>query len=336
MVILVHILSEFMLKGAYNAETIMSFYAFFKICVPCFLIIMGYLYNPNKDVKKLWIKNIYRLIIPVLFFSLFYRLFTEVIMEQKSLNEISLGHELFINIFGKRVLETPAFHLWYVYGILIIYALYPMFSVICEDNEKSRKLQRYLIIIGLVTMIIFPTVSGLFQATSGFLEIFDYGYLYMCLYFIVGNYLKYLLPKTKINKYIFLILYFIMIGLSIFSANSFEFRTGRAYLFLTIFEYNSIFIFLASISFFIFIMKLKIKENKFLLFLGDKTFIVYFVHLIFLNLIFLKTNFGQLTFNELLLYSTLIMIVVYICSLLIAIVYRTIISILNKYVLDTK
>ena len=94
MVILVHVLSEFMKMGLYNAEAIMSFYAFFKICVPCFLMIMGYLYNPNKKTKKVWLKNIYRLIIPLLLFSLFYQLFTEVVIEQKSLNEISIPNSV--------------------------------------------------------------------------------------------------------------------------------------------------------------------------------------------------------------------------------------------------
>lgn len=331
MVILVHILSEFMIKGLYSGEVIISLSSFFKVCVPCFLMIMGYLYNPKKSVKEIWTKNIYRLIIPLLFFSLFYQLFTEIIIEQKTLNEI-WGYELFINTFGKSVLATSAYHLWYIYGILIIYALYPMFSFICEDNEKCRSLQRYLIIIGFIVMIIFPTISGLFQGTSGFLEIFNYGYLYMVLYFIIGNYLKYLLPKIKVNKYIFLLGYFIMIGISILSANSFEFNTGCSYLFLTSFSYQSIFIALASISFFIFIMKLKIKDSKFLLFISNKTLIVYYVHLIFMNLILLKTSLIKLTFNELIIYSALILLVIYICSLLVAIVYRTIISIFKKYI----
>lgn len=331
MVIAVHVLSEFMLRGAYSGEVIMSIYAFFKICVPCFLMIMGYLYNPNKNVKKLWIKNIYRLIIPLLLFSLFYQVFADVIINHKSLNEISIGY-LFTNAFGKSVFETQAFHLWYIYGILVIYALYPMFSFICKDDEKCRSLERYLIIIGFITMIIFPTISGLFQVTSGFLEIFNYGYLYVCVYFMIGNYMKYLLPKIKVNKYIFLLGYFIMIGISIFSASNFEFKTGRSYLFLTSFSYQSIFIALASISFFIFIMKLKIKDNKFLIFLGNKTLIVYFVHLIFMNLILLKTNLTELTFNGVILHCALIVAMVYICSLLVAIVYRAIISILKKYV----
>ena len=137
MVILVHVYSDFMVRGLYyKSSTVLYVFSFFKICVPLFLIIMGYLY-----------------------------------------------------------------------AIIGIYLLYPVFKVIC----RNEKLLLYLVIIGFIFTILIPTITGVFPDTAEFLQNFDYGFSYIIFYFLLGNYLGYLLPKISVNNYLFLLLYFIFI-----------------------------------------------------------------------------------------------------------------------------
>lgn len=111
MVIFVHVYSKFMLLGLYKSEVVLYFTSFAKICVPCFLMIMGYLYNSNKDLKGLWIKNIYRFILPLLFFSIFYQWFDEIVVYNMDLNQISFDFDLIQNVFLHNSLWTSGFHL---------------------------------------------------------------------------------------------------------------------------------------------------------------------------------------------------------------------------------
>lgn len=330
MVIFVHIYSKCMLLGLYKSEVVLYVSSFFKICVPCFLMIMGYLYNSNRDLKKLWIKNIYRLIIPLFLFSIFYQWFDEIVIYKMNLNDISLGLDLIKNVFLYNSLWTSGFHLWYIYAIFEIYLLYPIFKVICNEDAKSQKLERYVVILLFIFSIVVPTLEGLFPALSGLFDNFNYGFSYIVFYFLLGHYMKYVIPKLKINKYIFLVFYFVMIGLSILCAQNFELSPDNSYLFLTSFSYQSIFIALAASFFFIFIMKLNIKYDKFLVFLGDKTLMIFYIHLIFVNFIMSRVAKSVLSFVDFILYTFIIVAIVYISSLLFVCLFQGVISFFKK------
>ena len=331
MVILVHVYSDFMVRGLYyKSSTVLYVFSFFKICVPLFLIIMGYLYNPDTNIKKVWKKNIFRIIIPLIFFSIFYNWFNEIVIDGKSFNELTTGFDLIKEVFFKNTLYSDAFHLWYLYAIIGIYLLYPVFKVIC----RNEKLLLYLVIIGFIFTILIPTITGVFPDTAEFLQNFDYGFSYIIFYFLLGNYLEYLLPKISVNNYLFLLLYFIFIIINCVFAKNFDIKPLKPYLYLTSFSYQSVFISLAAICFFIFIMKLKIKENKLIIFLGDKTLIIYYVHLLFLN--FIMANVMKkfvviyFSFSELVSYCFLMLVTIYVLSLIIAIMFKLIAKFFKK------
>ena len=331
MVILVHVYSDFMVKGLYyKPVTVLYVFSFFKICVPIFLMITGYLYKPDTDIKKLWKKNIFRIIIPLIFFSIFYYWFNEIVVDGKTFNQLTTGFDLIKKVFFKDALYSVAFHLWYLYAVIGIYLLYPVFKFIC----KNEKLLLYLVIIGFIFDILIPTITGVFPNTNDFLQNFNYGFGYVIFYFLFGNYMKYLLPKIKINKYLFLVLYFTFIIFGCLIAKYIEITPLSELLFLTSFSYQSIFIAIAAICFFIFVMKLKIKENKLIIFLGDKTLIIYYVHLLFLNLIMAnvikKYIILKLSFSNLIIYGVLLSIIIYILSLIVAIIFKLLVKLFKR------
>lgn len=208
--------------------------------------------------------------------------------------------------------------------------------MICKEDIKSQKLQRYLIILLFIFTIVIPTIDGLFPILSGLFDNFNYGFSYVLFYFLLGHYMKYMIPKIKINKYIFLLLYFVMIILSIICAQLIELSPDKSYLYLTSFSYQSIFIALASFFFFIFIMKLNIKYNKVISFLGDKTLIIFYVHLIFVIFIMSRIERKALSFFQFILYSFLIVLIIYISSLLLACLFRYINLLLKKIIKKSK
>ena len=138
----------------------------------------------------------------------------------------------------------------------------------------------------------------------------------------------------KINKYLFLVLYFAFIIFGCLIAKYIEITPLSELLFLTSFSYQSIFIALAAICFFIFVMKLKIKENKLIIFLGDKTLIIYYVHLLFLNLIMANVMNKYVTlsfiFSDLIKYGFWLSIIIYILSLIVAIIFKLLVKLFKR------
>lgn len=332
MVVFIHIYSELLLDDIYSLQQVIYTPAFFKVSVPCFFMIVGYLFSTKKDMKKLWFKNLYRIILPLIFLLIFYELLLGFLFSNMSLthyiNNLNLDLVFFKNIFLSNVLGTKGYHLWYIYVLIQLYLLYPVFKAICL--KENVKLQKYLIGLLFVFSILIYTITNL--GTSDITINFDfvYGYTYSILYFLIGYYLKDNLSKIKTNKYIFLIIYFVMVFLSMFSVKFFELETNKSLLFLSSLGYNSIFIFFASIAFFIFIMKLNLKENKMILFLGKKTLFVYYIHVAFIYVVLHFSMANDLYLNNSFLYCFVVMIICYLASILCGIIFDVILKCVVK------
>ncbi len=270
--------------------------SFFKVFIPIFILITGYTFNKNVNIKKLWIKNIYRIIIPIIIVSILLEIFSPFFEGKMSLLEnlksLNFSFNTLYKIFiSTPVIESRSYHLWYLYELLVLYLLYPLLKVIV----KKKNILKFLIILLFITEIIFPSIYNIFKIK--FLSIFSVNIGYFLLYFLIGYLFKENIKNIRINKFYFLLIYFFMIGLSIICYNYIEKENCSNLIYAYSFSYNFIFIFLAAISFFMFFMKLSLKKNNFVLKVSNLTLKIYYLHIIFLNLV-LRYNVLQSYFSK--------------------------------------
>mgnify|MGYP004458286497 FL=1 len=123
----------------------------FRYCVPVFLMISGYLFlNPEKDfsVKKLYSRNIKRLVTAFFFWSFLYALITSGFATQRTFSKEIVEkfvHDLF---YGH-------YHMWYLYAMLGMYLITPALRAVA----KNRKAMQYFLILSFVMSYVLPTLQ---------------------------------------------------------------------------------------------------------------------------------------------------------------------------------
>lgn len=113
--------------------------------VPVFLMISGSLHldqNRNFSYKKLFGKYIKRMIISLLAFSFIYQII-DVLLGQLKLN-FSIILNTLLNVFN----GTGWAHLWYIYLLIGMYLMLPIFRLIIESSNKFDI--KYFLIIMVV------------------------------------------------------------------------------------------------------------------------------------------------------------------------------------------
>lgn len=290
--------------------------AFSKVCVPCFAIIMGFVFRSSTDIKKTWKKNVFRIILPLILFSIFYDVFHSWVI-----GNFTISFPNLIHIFSTDVLASNAFHLWYLYAIVGIYLLFPILKIICARENKKVKV--YCIVVLLILEIVFPFLENI-TGTNWFVNLsYTSKYSYLLLYFFIGNYFKDKIDTIKDWKFIYLILYILIIILSIIYYQRWEIRFNPFILFSYSFNYQSIFVFLASIFLFLFVMKIHINKDKIILYLGGQTLGTFFIHLAFVY-IYLHL-FSKLNIENVWVYPIIITILVYVTSVIVILICKKII-----------
>lgn len=151
-----------------------------KICifaVPLFTMISGVLWldeNKNITYRKLWTKNIIRIVTAFMFWSVLYAVDgMETHMTCKEfLYKCLTGH----------------YHMWFCYMIVGIYIFIPVLRKIKED----RKIYSYFVLLSIIIMIIVPFWVKI-PSFSNFAYIMDLTFYRIgdgfILYFIWGDYL---------------------------------------------------------------------------------------------------------------------------------------------------
>lgn len=117
--------------------------------VPIFVMISGALMlNPQKkfSIKKLYSKNILRLVIAFIVWSLLYFLFDVLVLK----NYRGVAWAI------KRLVEGN-YHLWFIYMIVGLYVATPVLRLI----TKNRLMTEYFLIVGIVISFILPGIEML-------------------------------------------------------------------------------------------------------------------------------------------------------------------------------
>ena len=163
-------------------------------CVPVFIMISGALFlNRNDSIRKIYSKNITRIITAFLFWSFFYAIvqyFYKHWTRAEFFANFLLGH----------------YHLWFLFMIICLYMLIPLIRKITESDF----LVKYFLFLTLIFAFVLPQVLSFITCISEdygalmskFLNKFE---LYRVLtestgYFLLGYYLT-KAPITKKTEY---------------------------------------------------------------------------------------------------------------------------------------
>ena len=240
-----------------------------KFAVPIFVMLSGafLLSNPkNENVKSFYKKNVDRILIPILIFSIFYILFTEI-------TSLLSGDSVLIplkNLF----LGKPYYHMWYMYMVIGLYIFVPYIV------KNISKLNNCL----FVCLFIWCALSG---ATSDIP--INYGISKVVTYigyFLAGYKIRqYTLNKKNNFKGILLILlgFTFEIILSIISFYYGSYLDNVPLLKLIVLDsgHFSLFIIMASLLIFTGFSYLNINMNCSKI--ANKTFLIYLIHPFVLN-----------------------------------------------------
>ena len=97
-------------------------------CVPLFIMLSGMFFlNPEKEISVhlIFHKYILRLLVALCFWGLFYQLTDALYQWFSEHNSIHLKD--FLYMFAKLVFGPPWYHLWYLYVIIGLYILTPIY-----------------------------------------------------------------------------------------------------------------------------------------------------------------------------------------------------------------
>lgn len=308
---------------------IANFYdSLFRFSVPIFIMISGALFLDSKkeiNIKKLYLKNILRLVIALLFWSLIYSIFENIIITQNiSIQSLKKTISGFFN---------SHYHLWFLNILIGIYLMIPILKIISEN----KKAEEYFIILSFIFASFLPFISNIsiinkILNTNIFNISIPLGINYTG-YFLLGHYLNnYKLEnKKEIAIYILgaLSLIFTIIITSIISIYK-----GKP----TDYFYNYLLpnIYFISTSIFILfkyhISKISIlkKYNNIIIKLSNLTFGIYLIHDFFI-IILKKANilFPSLISSTL---TPLISLAIFLLSALVVLIISKI-KLLNKYII---
>lgn len=185
---------------SYNWKILNIYRSTVSFCVPLFIMISGALFlNPVKGIpiKSLYKKNVFRLLIAYIFWSVCYSFYTSGIY--RGITSSTL------NSFVGRVL-VGHYHLWFIPMIIGLYIIVPFLRKITVE----KKLTEYFLLLSFVFTIVFPIISLLpinQKVISIFERILDNAGINFLLgysiYFVSGYYFsKYdLTTKIKVTIY---------------------------------------------------------------------------------------------------------------------------------------
>jgi surface polysaccharide O-acyltransferase-like enzyme len=267
----------------------------FSICI--FIMVSGMFFlNPNKSVTigTLFKKNILRIAVAFLFWSIAYALFGLHVRIKMN------GYQPeFINAFIIDVVNGN-YHLWFCYMIIGLYIIVPFLKLITANEY----LMKYFILLSIIMASIVPVLKLLPDVVSIPVSIVDSqlqlrfvaGWVGI---FVLGYYLSYcnITKKAEILLYIAGILSLVV---TIVVNGYMSVRNNQNY--EPLYDLTNINILLTAIAVFIFfrlhVANINFSERfqKIVLILSECTFGIYFIH-VFIIIMFQQYRLDQYLYN---------------------------------------
>lgn len=288
---------------------------------PMFMLISGAIFLDNNreiSIKKIYTKNILKLIITAIFWATFYEMMDIFVMNIKS----ARGLKVFIT----NVISLNKYHLWYLRMMIGLYIITPVLRKITAD----RKTTEYFLIVQLFFTSIIPSLL-LIPGMSKFKDLFsdinlNFGYIS---YFVLGYYLsiKEFSGKTRKAIYGLGILGFVVtvVGCAVYSnyLNK-PYKLYMQYLPTMLLETIGIFVFVKNCKF-----NITTRTNKMINLLVKNTLGIYLIH-VFVKECLEKIGLTSLSFNPMISVPVIVLII-FVISLMISITIKHI-PILKKYI----
>lgn len=241
--------------------------------VPLFVMLSGALLlkpgahrAPPAAISSL-ARRVSKVLLPLITWSAIYLLFLSYNSGNSPVNWLS-------------VLRWPAmYHLWFVYMIIGLYLLLPVFQILFEAIRNRRDLQWYLLCVWLVITCVpvyWPLpILAIMQQTS----LLSYGG-----YFLFGAVIA-SSPPDRISTTIWLLIFLVSVFVTFGLTWSFSEQAGKPV--ETAYIYFSPNVFVSAVAAFTLITRVKVPQSaaKVLQWVGDRSFLIYFVHIMALALV---------------------------------------------------
>ena len=268
MVVIIHVSNTY--SRAYGTISNVSFFGSLvfntisRISVPIFLMISGALLLDRKYNKKKYISRLKKYIILIVSWDIIYLIWEKLFLK------------ITYHPLHRLIIEPYRAHLWFLYTIIILYALQPIIKKILDKSNTIIKVSL------LVIWIFFSTISIMNAQIAQYFTIFSY-----MGYFIIGKYIYEYSKKKNIKKYIPILWIIILLSITGSIQLNYHYSIKKNMFYNLFFAYRTPFIMIASILFFIIICQLfkEKKENKIILKISDCSLGVYLIHGIFLDII---------------------------------------------------
>lgn len=292
LVIIIHVCAPFVIKQNFSGNlfwisNILN--SFSRVSVPIFVMISGS-FLLNQNLNNFYSKRLQKLLIPLLFWTLFYLLYNYIPLLKANFTI----H--WAQVFMKILMGEPYYHLWYVYMILGLYSVTPIIKKLIDKNSvsKNKIIIILLFVIGILCQYVIYKNS---LQIPFFLQFINY-----LGYYLLGGLLYN--SKDTSSKWLFLSLYIAFSLVTAFLV--YYFRDFYFY------EYLTLSVIGASVSLFLVFSKTNVKQNL-LSNLSTYSFGVYLVHPFILSRI-LKLNQNFSIFEILVLCIFVSFVITYLIS----------------------
>lgn len=331
-VVLIHTVSGVtsLMPGDMTATQITTYDCIKNICtigVPIFLMISGVLFlDPRKEMtlKDLICKYIRRIVLALVIFGTGYALL-EIVFNTKDFKIVYLW-----NAFYNMLVGNTWGHMWYLYMIILVYLMVPIFRPLAASNNKTAYTY-VLVLLGIITSVA-PFIKNMTGFCLGLgisaVQITEFGvYIF---YFLAGYYIHSYVAgnlsdeKQKINtKQKAICIACIAASLLLVIFNS--------YMSLGLYiSYDSPIILILAVSIFVVFSGYK-GVAKFAGAIRPYLFGIYLVHTFYLNLLYKLVGFTPLSCGGYILIPVFV-IMVFILSVISVWILR-LIPPLKKYVM---
>lgn len=300
LVILLHVTSQGFYPFSNFWETCVLYSSATRMCVPLFFILSGYLLLNGKQSTLLtfYKKRFLRILIPFIITCTIYSM----------LRDWNL-YELLSRVISQKI----DFHLWFVYAIIGIYLIIPLFQPLFLTKNGLRLVWMY-VFFWFISGVCYPTAQSYFGWSLNPFNAFNFHYFYGFLgYFLVGG----LLQNYKFNNHtrlVGILLTIISTGMIFYLTKSYSLQLNHPN--ELFFNGLSPFVAVQAISFFI-----AVKDSQLNLkgvnFIAKHSYWIYLIHILVLGKI---QVFFQLSINENTAFNILFLsVTTFVCALLISI-----------------
>jgi len=319
---------------SYNWQVFNIYDSFVRWCVPMFLMISGVFFLDNtKSIsrKDIYHKYIKRIVLALIFWGLLYGFIS--LFARSFIKNVTIVPFDILKIFAKIIIGPPWYHLWFLYLIIGIYMLTPLFRIFISGSKKEDI--EYLLILFLLLGLLLPTINKILENLNpkininfSVLELTGYaGYFFAGYYF--NRY-----GITKKYKYIIYLLGFLSVIITIIITAKWSLWTNTPQGFLygyllptTMFETYAVFLLLKDI-----VNSVSHSERfeKYVVYLSSCSFGIYLIH-DFIIQAYSIVGITTTTFNPIIMIP-LMSIINLICSLLVISLLRKI-PFVKKYII---